>query len=397
MTRRLFGTLCGFVFFVNFARTVFAPLVGPFQATFGVGPAAVGLMTTLVWIGTAASRVPVGYLQTRFGRRLVVLASGVLLTAAAVLVATAQSLLLLQLGAFCVGLASGTYFVAAVPLVSVLFSDRVGRALGIHGTASQIAAVAAPLVAVAALDATGWRAIFWLLAGGVAVTTLVVVFATGGGVTSSSNVTPERDFGEVVGHWRLMLVGISFVAGVGFVWQGLFNFYVSYLSGRGFSTATAATMLTLMFTAGVPAFWISGRLADRFPHVPYLLAINAAFVVCVLALTVVDSRIALVAVTLILGFVVHSLFPAVDTFMLDSLPPGNRGATYAVYSGLSLLVEANGSGVVGVLRGVGFTFDTIFSVLAAGLGLLVLCLYGLYFSDIIKSSKTDVAGNGGEG
>ncbi|TKX76759.1 MFS transporter, partial [Halorubrum sp. SD626R] len=34
---RLFGSLCALVFLVNFARVVFAPLVGEFIGEFGIG------------------------------------------------------------------------------------------------------------------------------------------------------------------------------------------------------------------------------------------------------------------------------------------------------------------------------------------------------------------------
>ena len=45
MTRRLYGSLLGMVFVVNFGRVAFAPLVEPLQAAFDVGPAAVGAET----------------------------------------------------------------------------------------------------------------------------------------------------------------------------------------------------------------------------------------------------------------------------------------------------------------------------------------------------------------
>src|SRR6056297_1974992 len=65
-----------------------------------------------------------------------------------------------MIGAFLMGLASGAYFIAANPLVSELYPDRVGRRLGIHGMASQLAAAGAPLFVTVALVVGDWRTTF---------------------------------------------------------------------------------------------------------------------------------------------------------------------------------------------------------------------------------------------
>lgn len=391
MTRRLFGTLCGFVFLVNFGRVAFAPLLEPLQTEFGVGPAAIGFVVSLVWWGSALPRIPVGMLLTRIARHRVVLATGVLLTVAAAFTASTTSLLALQVGAFAVGLASGAYFVSAVPLIGELYPESVGRVVGIHGTASQLAAVVAPTLAVAVVARGSWRAVFWLLAVTTfAVTVVLFVVADGGDIPE--NADADRDFLGALAHWRFIVLGVVMVATVGFVWQGLFNFYVSYLTGvKGLSRTTAGTMLTVIFAAGVPAFWFSGRLADHLPHVPYILSIHLAFVVSLVALTVVSSTAALFVVTAVIGYVVHSLFPALDTYMLDTLPAANRGAAYAVFSGVALLFEAGGSGVLGALTEAGVEFDTAFLVFAAGITGVLAVLAGLYFAESLpqRASKTN--------
>ncbi|ERH11845.1 MAG: Cyanate permease, partial [halophilic archaeon J07HB67] len=158
MTRRLFTTLCGLVFLVNFGRVAFAPLVPEFQQSLGLSAAAVGSVTTLAWVGTALPRIPIGYLLTRVRRERVVLATGVALVLAAVFTARADGLVALQAGSLAVGLSTGGYFVAAIPLIGSLYPDQTGRMVGIHGTASQLAPVIAPaavLFAVAQLD--DWR------------------------------------------------------------------------------------------------------------------------------------------------------------------------------------------------------------------------------------------------
>ena len=66
--RELFGSLCAMVFLVNLARVVFAPLVQPVAADLGVTAASLGVVTSAAWLGSAAPRLPTGYLLTRVAR-----------------------------------------------------------------------------------------------------------------------------------------------------------------------------------------------------------------------------------------------------------------------------------------------------------------------------------------
>ncbi|MFC7068967.1 MFS transporter [Halobaculum lipolyticum] len=390
MTKRLFTGLCALVFLVNFGRVAFAPLVPEFQQDLGISAAAVGSVTTLVWIGTAAPRIPVGWVLTKVARERVVLATGVALALAAALTATAQSLVALQVGAFAVGLATGGYFVAAIPLVGLLYPERTGRAVGVHGTASQVASVVAPALVLATIARLGdWRVVFTLLsAAAVAVTVVLFVVvrlrggvgADGGAGAAADGGAEPRNFRAALSHWRIVLAGMSLVVVAGFAWQGVFNFYVSYLLSEGLSRATANLLLTVAFAAGVPAFWLGGRLADRLPKVPYLLALNAVFLVALVALTYAGSLLAFGVVSVVIGYAAHALFPAVDTYMLSTLPAPDRASAYAVFSGAALLVEANGSGVVGALTDSGVAFDSVFRLFAAAVAVLLVAAGTLYLA-----------------
>jgi predicted MFS family arabinose efflux permease len=364
--------MSGVVFLMSFGRVAFAPLLETFRTAFGVGPAALGLLTSLVWIGTAASRIPAGVVLTRVRRERVVRWTGLVLAVGAVAAATAPSLRVLQAAAFVIGCASGAYLVASVPLLGDLYPEATGRVLGLHGTAAALAAVAAPAVVLAVLDLATWRAAFWLVAAGALVVTLAFALQSRGGIDAS--VPPDRDFLAALRHWRVLVLGIVLVAGAGFVWQGLFNFYVSYMLEKGLSRGTANVLLSVVFGAGVPAFLVSGRLVDRLPAVPYVLGILGAFSACVLGLTATAWLPAVVVLSVLVGFVIHGLFPAIDAFMLGRLPDGDRASAYAVFSGLALLLEATGSGVVGALTGAGWRFDEVFRAFGLGLAALVVVL-----------------------
>jgi predicted MFS family arabinose efflux permease len=377
VTRHLYRSLLGMVLVVNFGRVAFAPLVEPLQAAFDAGPAAVGAVVSLVWLGSALPRLPLSYVLTRVSRRRIVVLSGVTLTGAAAFTASSTDIWTLRVGVLAIGVASGAYFVSAVPLIGELYPDRVGKRIGVHGTVSQLAAVAAPTVVVAVVAVAAWRAVFWLLAVTALLTTLVFAL----GLRRTDNVReapPARNFRGVLGNWRVILAGMLFISAAGFVWQGLFNFYVSVMLARGLDAPTANALLTVTFAAGVPAFWISGTLVDRLPTVPYILALVGIFTLGVFGVTVFRGVLALAVVSVVLGYAIHGLFPALDTYVLSALSADTRAGTFAAFSGLSIAIEATGSGVVGTLVEAGYPFTTVFRAFAVGLVLVLALSVVLY-------------------
>lgn len=363
------------VFLLNLGRIVFAPLVLPLQGAFPIDEAGAGVLVTLSWVGGALVRIPTGYVLTRVSRARVVLGAGALMAVSAGLAALAPTVEFLAAAGFAMGVAAGAYFIAANPLISELYPGRVGRAMGVHGTAAQLAAVgAAPLVTVV-LWLWDYRLAFVTIAAGSLVVTVLTATAVRRTDLPSAGVGDRDLLGAIRSQWRLVLTGVAIIGAVGFVWQGVFNFYPSYLtSAKNLPEPTANVLLTVVFAAGVPAFAIAGRLADRLPHVPLVFGIIGAFGLCLFALTFVQGLFALAIASVVLGLVVHGIFPVMDTFMLHSLPDNTRASAYSAYSGSMALVGATGSSAVGILTGAGYAFELVFRGFAVLVFAVLLCM-----------------------
>lgn len=376
--RHLFGSLLALAFLVNLARVVFAPLIEPLAVAFEVSPASLGVVATAAWLGSAIPRLPTGYLLTRVPRHHVVVGAGCLLAAAALLTAAADSVAVLAGSALLLGLGSGVYFIAANPLVSELYPARIGRAIGVHGMASQLAAVGAPLLVTAVLLVGSWQTTFVLLAAAAGLATIATAAAARRADLPDAGGADRHLVRAVRSQWRLVLAGVAFVGVLGFVWTGVFNFYVTYLLTKGVAEGTARTLLTVTFAAGVPAFVVTGRLVDRFPSTPVLLAIIGGFAATVYALTLVRGTLAILATSVLMGYVVHGAYPAADTYLLSSLPDRHRASAYSGYSASMMVVQAMGSSVVGGLVGAGYSFDAVFRGFALGLAVLLATMAGLH-------------------
>ena len=379
--RELFGSLLAMVFLVNLARLIFAPLVQPAAADFDVTAASLGVVASAAWLGSASPRLPTGYLLTRFPRHYIVATTGTLLVFTSLFTAFSQSVTHLTVGAFLMGISSGMYFIAANPLVSELFPNRVGSAIGIHGMWSQVAAVGAPLFVSAILLVGDWRTAFVLISALAAVSTVALLVATRRTDLPEAGGADRSLLAAGRAQWRLILTGIVLIGAAGFLWNALFNLYGDYLDvAKGIDASTGRLLLSAMFAAGLPAFLVTGRLADRVSNVPLILTIIGSFSVLVFALTLVESFVAIVVLSLVIGYVVHSLFPAIDTYMLSSLPDHHRGSAYALYSATMMLFQAFGSGTVGVAVDGGLDYDVAFQSLTVVVAVVTAGMFVLYRS-----------------
>lgn len=372
----LFGSILVLAFLVNFGRVAFAPLADYFIGA-GVSPALAGLAATAVWLGSAIPRLPVGYLLTIFRRYQVLTGVSISLALSAMITAFSPGIWLTVVGAFAIGLAAGGYFVSANPLISELYPKNVGLALGLRGMSTQIASVIAPSAIAASIYLGSWRLAF------IGMSVLAILITLTLPISAKKANIPDfgRDdktlLGAIKAQQTLILSALAFVGIAGFIWQGVFNFYITYLGvEKSIGSDIATVLLTAMFAAGIPAWVLSGKLADRFSFIFLMLTTLAGFAVCVLLLTFVEGIVMIALVSFALSFLVYSLFPISDAYLLATLPDEHRASAYAGFSAVMMIMHAPGSFIVGILVGTGVPFNAIFHLLGViSIGLVLVLAF----------------------
>ena len=383
----VFVSICVMSFLINYGRVAFAPLVDYFIQS-GIAPGVAGLTATAVWFGSAMLRLPTGWLLTFLRRYQVLVGVGIALAIGAFFTAGAPGIWLIILGAFIIGLATGGFFIAANPLVSEIYSQDVGIALGLRGFFSQLAAVAAPFLVGASIWLGSWRLGFVALALIVLVVTGILYRAAIRADIPDAGKDDRDLIGGIKAEWQLIATGIALLGFSGFVWQGVFNFYITYLGAeKAISPGLASVILTIMFAAGLPSFLIGGRLADRFSALWVLLTILVAFCISLMAVTFADGLFMIVLLSIILGFIVHGLFPVGDAYLLGSLPDNHRASAYAGYSAVMMFIHAPGSVAVGALAQFGVSYSSVFQGFALSLGAMTFLLW--YFALIGRLPGSD--------
>ena len=379
----LLAIATGWVFVLG-GRFLVPAVLPQVKDAFAVGDVGAGVAVTIIWATYGLMQTPAGLLVDRIGERRL-LAGGVVLTATSVVViGAAPAFLAFLVGCGGFGLATGLYGPARGTALSRTFPDHDGAAIGATLAAGSVGSAVLPLAAGALVGNFGWR----LLVGGlaaplVAVAVLIWVtvpaFEIGGDATADDETTVDDEanadnettvgdipVGDVLNaiRTRQVTLAISAVTIMIFVFQGVSAFYVTYLTSvTGFAQSTAAAMFSLVFAGGAVSQLVSGGLADRFGDWPVLFVAAIVTVPVLVAIPVLDSRIAVATASILLG-VRLGVNAVSNAYIIAVLPDAVTGTAWGTLRTASFILGATGSTVVGAMADAAL-FDEAFLLLAA--------------------------------
>ena len=215
--------------------------------------AAVGLLTTALFVTHLAVQLPAGRGADRFGSRsiaLVAVAAGVLGNAV-LLLDTGFELALV--GRAIVGIGSGAAFVAGLDLVR---AGGGGAALqGLYGGATMTGGGLALMVVPPLTDATSWRAAYWTAA-------LLAILAAAPTLAATGLPRIGHAGAWLLGDRKLLPIGIMQAATFGLaVVAG--NWVVPLLERQGVSSTAAGLAGGLVLFVGIVTRPTGGVLAGR--------------------------------------------------------------------------------------------------------------------------------------
>lgn len=225
----------------------------PLAGHYGVSLAAIGLLTTALFVTHLAVQLPAGRAADRVGSQrvaLVAIAAGV---AGNCLLLLDGGIELALLARAVVGIGSGAAFVAGLDLVRAAGGGAAMQ--GLYGGATMAGGGLALMVVPALTDATSWRAAYWsaaLLAGVAAVPTLLAsglprIGHAGSWILRDRRLLP-------IGVLQAATFGLAVVAG---------NWVVPLLERSGASPSAAGLAGGLVLFVGIATRPLGGILAGR--------------------------------------------------------------------------------------------------------------------------------------
>lgn len=278
-------TLCANVFINGVAF-----LIPTLHAELGLDLSEAGLMSSLPSFGMVVTLIAWGYIVDRFGERIV-LAIGSALTAAATFgAASMHSLVAVGAFLFLGGMAAASSNSASGRLVVGWFPpDQRGLVMGIRQTATPLGVAVGALVIPQLAEAYGV---------GVALLFPAIVCALAAVITAVGVLDPPRP-PRAEAHsddlanpykgsstlWRIHAVSVLLVAPQAVIWTFTL---VWLMTDRGWSAASAGTMVTVAQILGAAGRIAAGRWSDKVGsrlHPVRVIAVGAAIAMGLLAVT----------------------------------------------------------------------------------------------------------------
>ncbi|RJF44840.1 Bcr/CflA family efflux MFS transporter [Actinomyces sp. 2119] len=149
-----------------FATDMYSPAFPEVTADLHTSATSVGLTLTAFFVGMALGQLVGGPVSDQRGRRLPMVAGGLVCTVGAVVCALAPNITVLVLGRLLQGLGGGAAAVVGRSvLVDVAHGDMLARFMSILMAVSALAPMVAPVAGGAVLTVGTWRAVFWCLMG----------------------------------------------------------------------------------------------------------------------------------------------------------------------------------------------------------------------------------------
>lgn len=309
----------------------------PLAQAYGVSIAAVGLLTTALFLTHLAVQLPAGRGADRLGARTVALAAIAAGIAGNAVLLVDDAFPLALAGRALVGLGSGAGFVAGVDLVRAGGGGPVLQ--GVYGGATMVGGGLALMVVPALTEAAGWRTPYWT-AIALALAALVPTLAARG--------LPRVGHagGVVVRDPRLLPLGVLQAATFGLaVIAG--NWVVPLLERRGASPALAGLAGGLVLFAGIvtrPAGGVFAATPRARPAVAAaLLGIAGGAAALALDLPLALSALGALLLGLSAGLPFAVLFAAAQR-----LRPDAPGAAIALVNACAVLAIVAGTPLAGL-------------------------------------------------
>jgi FSR family fosmidomycin resistance protein-like MFS transporter len=301
------------------------------QAEFGIGFAALGLIKT-VFSGTLAGfQVPAGFLAERYGTALV-LAGGTALAGIGYCIAGVSSGLIgLILALFIGGLGASTQHPLASSLITRAFGPgRTMKALGTYNFSGDIGKMTVPAVASLLLVVMPWRHALILLGSvGVlaAIAIYVVVPRLPPPVTADSRTTGNGKRGApAYGFPLLLAIGIVDSA----TRMAFLTFLPFVLTAKGAALPTVGLALTLVFAGGAAGKLVCAFIGARIGVIPTVWLTEIVTAIGIAALLPLPLELAMVLLPVV-GVALNGTSSVLYGSVPDLVPQSRHSRAFGIF------------------------------------------------------------------
>lgn len=357
------------------ARMIYPVLLPHLRTEFDLTLTVAGFLVTVLWLGSALGQLPGGILADRYSERLVLTAGVTVVAGAIALVLSAPTPLFLFVATGLVGLGQSLYPIARITILSDIYPDRIGSALGVTMATGDLGQTVFPPIGGALAAAIAWQAGLGFLVPLLLVVGIVlwVVLPAQASSPRDDDTASLENLGHVVAELRR--ANLLFVAFILFlyilIWQSFTGLYPTYLVDvKELSSSAAGVLFSVFFAFGVVVKPVSGAAYDRIGMRRALVLVLLLPVVGLVLLPLIDGFWALGAVTALVSTMLGT-GAITQSFLSDAIPDDIQGTGLGIVRTTSATLGAAGPVLFGGIADRGY-FDEGYVLLAALLVVVIL-------------------------
>jgi len=309
-----------------------------------------GLLLSAFTITSGLSQFPGGWIGDRFSRRIVIATglAGVSLTTLAVGLSPAYYPMLFIL--VIMGIVSGAYHPSAVSaLAGSIEVTRRGKAIAFHMVGGSIGFAIGPILGGLIAELLGWRFAFIILSIPALVAVPVVLKSftqkepiNGDELVSQSSAdgTTSQPKQRSVGIFQVLRpIAIILVLAIlmQLVAGSAMSFIPIYLVDKhNIVPAYAAMLLGITRGGGIAGSLFGGWLSDKWGRKQAIFLALVATGPILYLLTKLPFNVGLIGILILFGLLMYMRIAAVQSFLMDSVPPQLMSTIFGIYFGLAL-------------------------------------------------------------
>jgi len=303
------------------------------QAEFGLGYAALGLMRT-VFSGTLAGfQIPSGFLADRYGAPLVLALGTALAGLGYCLAGLSQGVMLLVASLFVGGLGASTQHPIGSSLVTRIFAGpRSMKAFGTYNFAGDIGKMTVPAMASLMFVVLPWRQAVAMLGGlGLLAGIAIYILMPRVQATSAEPRKSEQN-GRAAGRHRAY--GFPLLLSIGIIdstsRMAFLTFLPFVLTAKGAGLPTVGLALTLVFAGGAVGKLVCGFIGARVGVVTTVWLTEIVTAIGIVALLPLPLEAALLLLPIV-GIALNGTSSVVYGSVPDLVEPPKRQRAFSIF------------------------------------------------------------------
>ncbi len=350
-----FISLAWLIIFVG--RLTGPTLLVNIEESLGISDAQAGIALSAMWFLYGIMQFPGGALSDSFGRKKIILASIATFGTASILIGLTLNYMMMIVTFSLLGMAAGLFPSPSLTMLSELYKDKKGKALGIRsgfGSLSGLAPLGLPLLALM----IGWRNIFLsysILA--LAIGYLFYVF-----VEETIDEPKKRSgFSQLKMGLRSLTekeTSFMFVINliVSFAWIGMLSWFPTYIQkSKGFSPEIAGILFSIVLIGGTVLKPVLGHFSDKVNKLFLIFFLLVGATVSLYLLTITSGLIALGVIAFLFSQT-GAFYPIRTSYLTGKWHSKNTGTKLGVFRSGIILLGSPISAVIGWTKTI-YSFD----------------------------------------